>query len=294
MTDDEPAGDITLPLSPAVLGVIARSLPTSKESVTGRTARRFYTGEPVNEHDREDVFQALAAALVEVGVLPVPPVFVAQGADIIAFASRALLRLALRWDRAVAELQSNGLTRVNEAALMGLLSAVAVDLAIRVFAVTRLAELPATASDAPLWSQERGFGKVLRQAAKEVGLTQAGLARAAGLGASSVKYWCDGRGYPKVPALKLLSSALTVASGRDEDRVFQQLARQLVFAKLCDALAIHITRDGVVELVAGVLRLSRYMALDVERMDRRLLMRRVRRNSKRRNVASLAHRSTRF
>ena len=53
-----------------ILSAIVSALDIDDEILAGRTARRFFDGESINEHNRLQIFGALGQALINCGVVP--------------------------------------------------------------------------------------------------------------------------------------------------------------------------------------------------------------------------------
>ena len=54
-----------------IIGAVVKALDIDHEVLNSRTARRFFDGQPVNEHNFTQLFLALGEVLVEQGV-PTP------------------------------------------------------------------------------------------------------------------------------------------------------------------------------------------------------------------------------
>ncbi len=56
--------------SGSILRAIVQAVDIDDEVLDGRTARRFYAGEPVNEYNRNQIFDAFGQALITCGLAP--------------------------------------------------------------------------------------------------------------------------------------------------------------------------------------------------------------------------------
>ena len=65
----------SLPTSGQFLGVVAEALALSDGPLSGKTADRFFDGGWVKEQGRTEIFIALAQALIDKGMVPIPSIF---------------------------------------------------------------------------------------------------------------------------------------------------------------------------------------------------------------------------
>ena len=85
-----------------IIGAVVKALDIDHEVLNSRTARRFFDGRPVNEHNFTQIFLALGGALVERGIVPDPPVYRQYGVSASNLIAVAIARVAARWDNLVA------------------------------------------------------------------------------------------------------------------------------------------------------------------------------------------------
>ena len=253
-----------------IVGAVVDALDLKQSVLNDRTARRFYAGQPVNEHNRTEIFLAIGAALVERGIVPTPPLFVQYDASIAVFIAAAIARAAMRWDRLMAVIQSNANTIENqELAAKRFLRLVVVDLSLRVFALTRLAGLKPLPPETPVWARENGGGKLLRQLIEQAGLTRDQLAARLEVSYTSVDNWLDGKNRPTPDKVTALAKALAGFANADAARQLEQsIQRQLTFAHLADLLEPWIGREQVIELSTALVRFVGLITDDVQEMDR--------------------------
>ena len=173
-----------------VLRAIVKALDIEDEVLDGRTARRFFSGESVNEYNRNQIFDAFGQALITRGLAPETLDDLPEDLPMASVVGMSVMRACGKWDRLMARIQgrSGKITDVSEAGTQ-FLRLVIVDLALRLFALVRLnlANLPLV--EPPTWVLENGIGKVLRQHLCQAGLTRDQLSGTARRPAQSVNRW---------------------------------------------------------------------------------------------------------
>ena len=166
-----------------ILRYVVQALDIKDDVLDSRTARRFFAGEPKNEYNRSQIFEALGQALIQRDIAPESLDALPDGVSAAMAIGMAVGLVGERWDHLMATIQSRGTTVVDVSAVAErFLRLVAVDLAIRLFALNRLTGFPLPDPEPPLWAQENGGGHVLRRYLCQSGLTRRTLA--ARLGAS--------------------------------------------------------------------------------------------------------------
>ncbi len=264
-------GPIPTANSSAIVGAVVGALRLDDGFLTTRTARRFFQGRSISEDNQAEVFLALGEALVGRGLVPEPPVFKQHDVSMAAIIGVSIARAASRWDRAVARLQHRSATMVEQSATAErLLRFVVIDLAVRIFAILRLAAMEPVRPGTPLWAQENGGGKLLRELANRARDTREDLAtRLGGLSTSSVDNWLDGKVGPNNDSLAAISRVLAESIGgtTPEDLALAR-QRQFTFATLADLLVPWIGREKVIELSKALPRFVWLMTEDARQMDR--------------------------
>ena len=253
-----------------IIGAVVKALALEQSVLKDRTAQRFFAGQSVNEHSRTEIFRALGAALVERGIVPEPPLLLQYDADISVFIAASIERAAARWDTLLAVIQSHSSTIANPAmAAERLLRLVVVDLSLRVFALARLAGLEPPAPETPLWAQQNGGGKLLRQFTEQAGLTRDQLAARLEVSYTAVDNWLDGKNRPTPYHVAVLAKELAGAAKTADARQREQtIQRQLTFAHLADLLEPGLGRERITELSAALVRFVRLITEDVRAMER--------------------------
>ena len=253
-----------------IIGAIVKALDLERGILKERTARRFFAGQPVNEHNHTQIFLALGEALVDRGVVPVPPLFKQYDASISVFIGASIARAALKWDNLMAEIQSRSATTRNyQLATELFLRLGVVDLSLRVFALARLAGLDPHPPETPLWAEENGGGKLIRQFLHQAGMTRDQLAARLEASPTSVDNWLDGKVRPTPENITALAEVFaTLGPGVDKGEIEHKLQSQFTFAHLGDLLEPIIGREKVVELSTALMRFAWAITEDVRTMDR--------------------------
>ena len=252
-----------------IIGAVVKALDIDHEVLNSRTARRFFDGRSVHEHNYKQIFLALGEALVEGGIVPEPPVLRQYDANASYLIAVAINLIAARWDNLVATMQSNsGRTDDPGPAAVGFLRILTVELAVRVFALLRLAELAPDLPETPLWAQENGGGQLLRVLAGQANLTRGQLVEQLAVSETTVDNWMDGVHRPTPEHIAALADVL---AGRIDSTTASQLEqgirRQFAFAQLADLLVPLIGREQVLELSAALFRFIRLINESISKME---------------------------
>ena len=253
-----------------VIGAVIDALNIRHDVLDGRTAKRFFAGEPINEHNHTEILLAIGEVLVENGIIPMPPVFLRDEISMPVFLSAAIARGANRWDKLVSTIQrGSGKTINQEEAIERFIRIVIVDLALRTFAVIRLAEIEPYKPDTPLWAEDNGGGKLLRALTDEARLTRSQLAARVGVTDRAVDNWLDGHNSPTPENISAIANALAgMISGVNSEHLELRIRRHFAFARIADMVASLIGREKALELSEALVRFVWLIAEDVNRMDR--------------------------
>ncbi len=253
-----------------VLRAVVQALDIEDEVLDDRTARRFYAGEPVNEYNRNRIFDAFGQALITRGLAPETLDDLPEDLHMAAAVGMSVMMACGQWDRLMAHVQgrSGKITDVGEAGTQ-CLRLVIVDLALRLFALAHLnlASLPEV--EPPTWVLENGIGKILRQHLRQAGLTRDQLAARLGVWPTSVDNWLDGRNRPSAGNVTALAEELASAGvGRSAGELQRKLNRQFSLAGLAELLTAGIGRERVIEFAAKLAHYTRVLSAsqDVPRL----------------------------
>ena len=191
-SNDDPRYD-GLPCSGEIIGVVVEALDLDHGVLKERTARRFFRGEQISERKRTEIFQALGETVVSLGVVPELTVLHRYRIPTAWIMGEAFEATSRRWDALLALMQSHSApVREHAAAANGFLRLGVVDLALRVFALARLAGLDPPSSVTPVWAEDNSRSKLLRGLAKDAGLTREQLADCLEKSDNSIDNWLDG------------------------------------------------------------------------------------------------------
>ena len=177
---------------------------------------------------------------------------------------------AIRWDELLAMLQSHSASLENYGlAIERFMRLVVVDLALRIGAVLRLAELEPAALGTPSWAEENAGAMLLRKLTAEAGLTRETLAGLAEVSDTSVDNWLDGKNRPEPEHAFAIARVLSGRiGGTNAARLETSIQREFALAHLCDLLSQWIGREKVIELSSTLLRFARVIYEDLKRTDR--------------------------
>ena len=213
---------------------------------------------------------ALGEVLVERGIVPVPPVFERRGMSMSTVIGASIDLAAHRWDSLVAEIQSRSATIEDQGATTErLLRFVVIDLSLRIFALLRLSGLDPERPGTPLWAQENGGGKLLRELTTRAGLTREQLTDRLGVSSTSVDNWLDGKVRPTNDSVSALADVLA-SEMKDvtPDQLWLKIQRQFTFVALTDLLEPWVGRQRILELSTALVRFVWMITDDVRQMDR--------------------------
>ena len=117
-----------------ILRAIVQSLDVQDEVLTNRTARRFFSGQHVDEHNRNQIFEALGQALITRGLAPETLEELPETLPMASVVGMTLMMVCGEWDRLMAHIQacSGQAADVGEAVAQ-LLRLVVADAALRLF-----------------------------------------------------------------------------------------------------------------------------------------------------------------
>ena len=167
-----------------------------------------------------------------------------------AFAARS-------WDSFMSVIQSESSWDVDmKSAGQCFLRLAAVDVSIRLFALSWIAGIEMRLSGIPLWAEENGIGRVLRVRLAESGLTRDQLAARIEVSPTAVDNWLDGRNWPNDQYVEPLARVLAGGDEAASRPLAMELRRQFSLARLCEVLSGAVGRDLVISAVGAVSRLA--------------------------------------
>ena len=238
-----------------ILRYVVQALDIKDDVLDSRTARRFFAGEPKNEYNRGQIFEALGQALIQRDIAPESLGALPDGVSAAKAIGMAVGLVGERWDHLMATIQRRGATVVDVGAVAErFLRLVAADLAVRLFVLNRLTGFPLSDPEPPLWAQDNGSGRILRRH-----LRRSGLTRQASY--TTVDNWLDGKNWPSHAYVIALAQELAPSGiGPDAKQFERQLRRELAFARLADLLAACTGRDAVAGTLTAAMRFGRMLS----------------------------------
>ena len=241
-----------------ILRAVFQALDIEDEVLDSRTAQRFFSGQHVDEYNRNQIFDALGQALITRGLAPETLEDLPEELPMASVVGMTLMMVCGEWDRLMARIQgrSGKVADVGEAGAQ-LLRMVVVDLALRMFALAYLDLAGVPGPEPPAWVLENGIGNILRQHLRQAELGRDQLAARSGVSPTSVDNWLDGKNRPSAGSVAALSEGLASANGRDAGELRRELDRQFSLASMADMLVAGIGRDRVIELTTKVAHFTR-------------------------------------
>ena len=276
---DTPFGEITMneksfantaPLgglySGRILRAIVQSLDVQDEVLTNRTARRFFSGQHVDEHNRNQIIDALGQALITRGLAPETLEDLPETLPMASVVGMTLMMVCGEWDQLMAHIQaSSGQAADVGEAVAQLLRLVVADAALRLFALVYLDMEDTPGLEPPVWVLENGAGNILRQRLREAGLTRDHLAARLKVWPTSVDNWLDGKNRPSPENVASLARELASGErGGDVAALERSLNRQISLAAMADQMAAGIGRDKLIELITKLAHFARALSQSPE------------------------------
>ena len=256
--DTAPLGGL---YSGRVLRAVVQSLDVQDEVLTNRTARRFFSGQHVDEHNRNQIFDALGQALITRGLAPETLEDLPETLPMASVVGMTLMMVCGEWDRLMAHIQacSGQIADVGEAVAQ-LLRLVVVDAALRLFALVYLDLEGPPGSEPPAWVLENGTGNILRQRLREAGLTRDHLAARLEVWPTTVDNWLDGKNRPSPEHVAAIARELASRERGDAAALERSLNRQISLAAMADQMADGIGRDKLIELTSKLAHFARALS----------------------------------
>ena len=163
MNEDSKGESNAIPYSGQIIGAIVEALDIKDEILTDKTAKRYYSGRTVSEYSLRQIYVALGKRLVDLGLVPIPPLFEQYDVSMANITAASMARLSKKWDRLCATVQSrSGSIKDYRQAIEGFCRLIVIDLALRVVAWQRLSKQSPSEPSIPQWVEENGAGKLLR------------------------------------------------------------------------------------------------------------------------------------
>ena len=259
-----------LPTSGQILGEIVAALNIRDEVLTSRTAKRYFSGKIISENRMKAIYLALGDLLIGDGIIPVPPIDSKNDADFRPIVATTCARICVKWDALRSTMQNRSASILEpEHAAEQFMRLVAVDLALRLFAILRLCKLEPPLPETPQWALENGFGLKLRKLIAECGLTRDQFAARLGVWDTSVDNWLDGNVLPTEENVSKIAGTISDFDKRyAESDLYVELRRDYSLSYLSNILATAIGRESVVEIATALYRFTYLITEDVHQMGR--------------------------
>ena len=249
------------PLSGQILGAVLKALQFQDPVLSSKTAQRYFNGLRVGEDSKYKVFEAVGKAIMDSGIIPLSPFLEREGFPLPRVISMVIACYASQWDLLVGYMRTTSapVDRQDLAALSYLRLAV-IDLALRTSAVLWLTDMAPPEEGTPLWAQENGGSKYLRQILYRRGKsrpTRDHLAEQLDVSNNTVDSWLDNSVRPSADNIDRIAEVLGQhISGLQVDSPRSRLHRHYALVSLCDLLAQHLGRDAVIELAMALVRFT--------------------------------------
>jgi Flp pilus assembly protein TadD/transcriptional regulator with XRE-family HTH domain len=248
-------------LSGQILGAVIKALQLQDPVLASKTAQRYFSGLHVGDDRKNEIFEAIGRALVETGFIPHSHFLEQERFPLPKVISTAIAWYADRWDGLSGYMRSTSapVDRPDLAAISFLRLAI-IDLALRTSAVLWLADLPIPAEGTPLWAEEKGGAKYLRQLldmCRDTKPTRDQLAERLGVSYNTIDSWLDTDSRPSGARIDGISEELTRHIPDLHIEVLtSRLHRHYTLCALCDLLAEHLGRDAVIDLATALVRFT--------------------------------------
>ena len=253
-----------------IIGEVVKALDLDLDVLSDRTAARFFSGKTISEAKQKKILLGLGQALVELGIVPPIRDFEKHGFTTAEAIAEAADFASIRWDALLAMLQSHSAFLEDSGlAIERFLRLIVVDLALRIGAALRLAELKPTETRTPSWAEENAGGMLLRSLAEEARLTRETLAELAAVSDNSIDNWLDGKTRPNPEHTSTLARLLGERiRGTRAEGLETSIRREFALAHISDLLTLRIGRESVIELSSAMFRFARLVFEDLKRTDR--------------------------
>ena len=247
-------------LSGEILGKLVKALQIHTDVLASKTAGRLFRGGRIKEGRRFKILEDVASVLVSNGVVPEVNALDKHGMSLTKLLSFVFAFQADRWDSLVGYMRGTSypVTRTDLAPLPYLRFLV-IDLALRITAIIRLAELPNLDEGTPFWVEEAGSGKLLLDLQLSCGqkkLTRERLAELLDVSDNTLDSWLAGNSRPSQENTQKISEILSAFLPEPKEELKAILNRHYTLCTLSDMLAKQVGREAVIDLVKNLIRLT--------------------------------------
>ncbi|RAL69800.1 hypothetical protein C1G87_0908 [Dehalococcoides mccartyi] len=242
------------------------ALDISDEILTGKTAKRYYSGININEFDRKQIYLALGRRLLSSGIVPASPILAQDHISMMQVTALSLIHLAKKWDSLLARIESrSGKVEGYRQATLSFCRLFIIDIALRISAWARLTGLAPPGPASFAWANSNGAGKLLRSTLSTAGITREQFGARVGVTPVSIDNWLDGKIRPSLKNVVNLAEALEVlVPGTFRQTWQKRLQREFTLGYLGDMIASVTGREAVVGLTTSLQRFTRILHEDID------------------------------
>jgi len=248
------------PLSGEILGKLVEALQIRTDVLASKTAVRLFRGGRIKEGQRLKILEDVALVLVSNGVVPEISELDKYGMPLPRLLSFVFAFQSDRWDKLVGYIRGSSYpVTKQDLAPVPYLRFLVIDLALRMTAIIRLAELPNLENKTPSWAEESGSGKILKELQDRCGpkrLTRERLAELLDVSDNTVDSWLDGKSRPYKDNILRISEVLVDYLQDTKKEISAKLNRYYTLNTICDMLARQIGRETVISLVNTLIRFT--------------------------------------
>jgi len=246
------------PLSGEILGKLVEALQIRTDVLASKTASRLFRGKRIGESRRFEILESAASVLVNNGVIPTIEVLNSHDMPLTKMLSFVFAFQADRWDRLVGYMRGSSYPVMRQdLAPVPYLRFLVIDLALRITAIIRLAELPNLESEIPSWAEESCSGRLLKEfqdRCRPKRLTREQLAELLDVSNNTIDSWLDGKSRPSEDSILRISEVLANYLPETKEELSAKLSRNYTLSTLCDILTGQIGRKTVISLVNTLIR----------------------------------------
>ncbi len=236
------------PFSEIVIGTIVKEFGFQDDILQQKTAKRYFSGKRVKDENKREICAAIGKALVDLGFIPSSPLLEREGFTLEQVISPMIAWYADEWDRLVGYMRSTSapVDRPDLAAISYLRLAV-IDLALRASAILWLTEAPTPKEGTPLWAEEKGGAKYLRELLDKCQEghrpTRDELAEQLDVSYNTIDNWLDTDTRPSRSNIDRIAEELAPRIPAVDSKTLKaQLHRHYALCTLCNLLAEHVGR----------------------------------------------------
>ena len=252
------------PLSGPIIGELVKLLQLDLGSDRiKKNAQRFFRNGTTSDARKLEVFDAIGAAVADLGLIPELPFMEREKMTLDRTISLCLTMWSKDWDGLVGRMRASSapVDRPDLAAVAYFRLAI-IDLALRVSAVLWLADTPTPEEGEPAWVQANGGSDFLKQLISKAGITHEEFSDIVNVSPTATDNWLYGNTRPHAENILMIAEKLApLITGYEVDDLSRKLHLHYILCSIGDFLESHIGRDHVIELGTALMRfVSRNLA----------------------------------